>query len=86
MCVSLHPKTKTDPAMRPVKCILVHLTGKRRTLAFGSIAAIYHHLTPEDVGCTYAYLRRTGLSVGATVVTRRAIISQTTLLTSPRHS
>ena len=39
---------------------------------------------PEDVGCGYDYLRRAGLSGGGTVVTKRAIIQQTTLLTSPR--
>ena len=70
--------------MKQTKVILVHLTGKRRTLAFGSIAAIFHHLTPEDVGCGYDYLRRAGLSGGGTVVTKRAIIQQTTLLTAPR--
>lgn len=64
--------------------ILVHLTGKRRTLAFGSIAAIFHHLTPDEVGCGYDYLRRAGLSGGGTVVTKLAIIQQTTLLTAPR--
>ena len=72
-------------SMRKTKCIIVHLTGKRKTLAFGSIAAIFHHLTPEDVGCGYDYLRRAGLSGGGTVVTKRAIIQQTTLLTAPRE-
>lgn len=71
-------------SMRKTKCIIVHLIGKRRSLAFGSIAAIFHHLTPEDVGCGYDYLRRAGLSGGGTVVTKRAIIQQTTLLTAPR--
>lgn len=73
-------------SMRQTKCIIVHLTGKRKTLAFGSIAAIFHHLTPEQVGCGYDYLRRAGLSGGGTVVTKRAIIQQTTLLTAPRGS
>lgn len=72
--------------MRQTKVILVHLTGKRRTLAFGSIAAIFHHLTPEEVGCGYDYLRRAGLSGGGTVVTKCAIIQQTTLLTAPRSA
>ena len=71
-------------SMRKTKCIIVHLIGKRRSLAFGSIAAIFHHLTPEEVGCGYNYLRRAGLSGGGTVVTKRAIIQQTTLLTAPR--
>lgn len=70
--------------MRQTKCIIVHLTGRRKTLAFGSIAAIFHHLSPEQVGCGYDYLRRAGLSGGGTVVTKRAIIQQTTLLTATR--
>ena len=72
--------------MRKTKCIIVHLIGKRKSLAFGSIAAIFHHLTPEEVGCGYSYLRRAGLSGGGTVITKRAIIQQTTLLTAPRNS
>lgn len=63
---------------------MVHLIGRRKTLAFGSIAAIFHYLTPEDVGCGYDYLRRAGLSGGGTVVTKRAVIQQTTLLTATR--
>ena len=70
--------------MRETKVIMVHLIGSRKMLAFGSIAAIFHHLTREEVGCGYDYLRRAGLSGGGTVVTKRAIIQQTTLLTSPR--
>lgn len=80
ICVYL----RKNKIMKQTKVILVHLTGKRKTLAFGSIAAIFHHLTPGDVGCGYDYLRRAGLSGGGTVVTKRAIIQQTTLLTAPR--
>ena len=72
--------------MRKTKCIIVHLIGKRKSLAFGSIAAIFHYLSPEEVGCGYGYLRRAGLSGGGTVVTKRAIIQQTTLLTASRNS
>ena len=72
-------------SMRKTKCIIVHLIGKRKSLAFGSIAAIFHYLTPEEVGCGYGYLRRAGLSGGGTVITKRAIIQQTTLLTAPRN-
>ena len=71
-------------SMRPTKVIHVHLTGKRKDLYFGSIAAIFHHLTAEQVGCGYDYLRRAGLSGGGTVVTKRAVIKQSTLLTAPR--
>ncbi len=70
--------------VRPIKVIHVHLIGKRKDLYFGSIAAVFHHLTPEQVGCGYDYLRRAGLSGGGTVVTKRAIIKQSTLLTAPR--
>ena len=72
--------------MRQIKVIHVHLTGKRRDLYFGSIAAIFHHLTPEQVGCGYDYLRRAGLSGGGTVVTNAAIIKQSTLITAPRRA
>ncbi|MDE6536768.1 MAG: hypothetical protein K2M13_01840 [Muribaculaceae bacterium] len=58
----------------------------RQSYAFGSIAAIFHHLSSEDVGCGYGYLRRAGLSGGGTVVTKKAIIQQTTLLTAPRNN
>ena len=69
--------------MRQTKVIHVHLTGKRRDLYFGSIAAIFTVLSPQEVGCGYDYLRRAGLS-GGTVVTKRAIIKQSTLITVPR--
>ena len=70
--------------MRQVKVVHVHLTGKRRDLYFGPIAAIYSVLTPQEVGCGYDYLRRAGLSRGGTVVTKSAIIKQSTLITAPR--
>lgn len=72
--------------MRQTKVIHVHLTGKRKDLYFGSIAAIFHYLTAEQVGCGYDYLRRAGLSGGGTVVTKRAIIKQSMLLTAPREA
>lgn len=50
--------------MRQTKVIHVHLTGKRRDLYFGSIAAIFTVLSPQEVGCGYDYLRRAGLSGG----------------------
>lgn len=70
--------------MRKIKVIHVHLLGKRRDLYFGSIAAVFTVLSPQDVGCTYNYLRRAGLSGGGTVVTKNAIIKQSMLITSPR--
>lgn len=70
--------------MRRIKVIHVHLIGKRKDYYFGSIVAIYGHLTEEEVGCGYDYLRRAGLSGGGTVVTKKAIIKQSELITSPR--
>ena len=70
--------------MRQIKVVHVHLTGKRRDLYFGSIAAIFTVLSPREVGCGYDYLRRAGLSGGGTVVTKCAIIKQSTLITAPR--
>ena len=72
--------------MRQTKVVHVHLTGKRRDLYFGSIAAIFTVLTPQEVGCGYDYLRRAGLSGGGTVVTKRAIIKQSTLITATRRT
>lgn len=70
--------------MRNVKVIHVHLTGKRKDYYFGSIAAIFTVLSPAEVGCCYGYLRRAGLTGGGTVITKTAIIKQSTLITSPR--
>lgn len=70
--------------MRQTKVVHVHLTGKRKDLYFGSIAAIFTVLGREEVGCGYDYLRRAGLSGGGTVVTKTAIIKQSTLITAPR--
>lgn len=67
--------------MKNIKVIHVHLIGKHRDLYFGSIAAIYTVLDPKDVGCGYDYLRRAGLSGGGTVITKKAIIKQSTLIT-----
>lgn len=75
---------ENSKTMRSIKVIHVHLIGKRKDLYFGSMVAVFHHLTPEQVGCGYDYLRRAGLSGGGTVVTKRAIIKQSTLLTAPR--
>ena len=70
--------------MRQQKVIHVHLKGKRKDYYFGSIAAIYTVLTAEMVGATYDYLRHAGLSGGGTVITKTAIIKQSTLITAPR--
>ena len=65
------------------KVIHVHLIGKRRDLYFGSIAAVYSVLTPEEVGMTRNTLAHAGLG-GGTVITKTAIINQSTLICSSR--
>lgn len=66
------------------KVVHVHLIGKRRDLYFGSISAIYTVLTAEEVGVTKGYLLHAGLSGGGCVVTKTAIIKQSTLIRSGR--
>lgn len=63
----------------------VHLKGKGRDLYFGSIAAIYSVLTEEEVGASLKYMQRAGLSGGGTVVTSKAIIKQSWLITMLRR-
>lgn len=70
--------------MRAIKVVHVHLKGKRKDLYFGSITAIYSVLSAEEVGATKEYLLHAGLSGGGTVMTKCAIIKQSTLITSPR--
>lgn len=70
--------------MRQTKVVHVHLMGKRRDLYFGSISAIYTVLTPEEVGASKDYLLHAGLSGGGTIITKTAIIKQSTLITCPR--
>lgn len=62
------------------KVIHVHLKGLRRDHYFASIAAIYTTLTAEEVGIGYNALRHAGLSGNGTVITKRAIIKQGTLI------
>lgn len=74
----------SDNTMRQQKVIHVHLKGKRKDYYFGSIAAVYTVLTADEVGATYDYLRHAGLSGGGTVITKSAIVKQSTLITSPK--
>ncbi len=71
------------------KVIHVHLTRpvsrtRQRDWYFGSISAVYSVFTPEEVGATKSYLLHAGLSGNGTVVTKHAIIKQSTLIRSPR--
>lgn len=71
--------------MRKVKVVHVHLTGKRKDYYFGSISAIFSILSEEMIGITKNYLLHAGLSGGGTVVTDRAIIKQSYLITCRRE-
>lgn len=66
------------------KVVHVHLIGKRRDLYFGSISAVFDVLTPEEVGVTKNYLLHAGLSGGGAIVTKTAIIKQSTLIRGHR--
>ena len=73
------------------KVIHVHITRpiegtKRRDWYFGSISAVYTVLTAEQIGATKGYLLHAGLSGNGTVVTKYAIIKQSTLIKSSRTS
>lgn len=67
------------------KVIHVHLTQpieetKRKDWYFSSIKAVFSVFTADQVGATYNYLRHAGLSGNGTIVTKRAIIKQSTLI------
>lgn len=71
------------------KVIHVHLTRpvartKQRDWYFGSISAVYSVFTSEEVGATRGYLLHAGLSGNGTVVTKCAIIKQSTLIRNAR--
>ena len=57
---------------------------KRRDWYFSSITAIYTVFTPEQVGATKNYLLHAGLSGNGTVITKTAIIRQSTLIGNHR--
>lgn len=66
------------------KVIHVHLIGKRKDYYFGSIAAIYSVLTPEQVGMTRNSLAHAGLGGGGAIATKTALIKQSRLIRSAR--
>ncbi len=71
------------------KIIHVHLIcpivgEKQRDWYFASISAVYSVLTPEQVGASKSYLLHAGLSDNGTVITKRAIIKQSTLIRGSR--
>lgn len=72
------------------KVVHVHLmVGNHEGLKdfyFSSITAIYTVLTAEEVGATRSYLLHAGLSGNGTVMTKRAVIKQSTLISGSRMS
>lgn len=71
------------------KVVHVHLTRpiegtKRRDWYFSSISAVYTVLTAEQVGATKGYLLHAGLSGNGSVITKCAIIKQSTLIRCSR--
>ena len=72
------------------KVVHVHLmVGKhegRKDFYFSSISAIYTVLTAEEIGATKNYLLHAGLSGNGTVMTKRAVIKQSTLVSGGRMS
>lgn len=72
------------------KVVHVHLmVGNHEGLKdfyFSSITAIYTVLTAEEVGATRNYLLHAGLGGNGTVMTKRAVIKQSTLISGGRMS
>jgi len=71
------------------KVIHVHLIHgiegtKRKDWYFSSISAVYTVLTAEQVGATKNYLLHAGLSGGGSIITKRAVIKQSTLISCSR--
>ena len=71
------------------KVIHVHLIHgiegtKRKDWYFSSISAVYTVLTAEQVGATKNYLLHAGLSGGGSIITKRAVIKQSTLISCGR--
>ena len=70
------------------KVVHVHLmVGKHEGLKdFYFSSAIYTVLTAEEVGATRSYLLHAGLGGNGTVMTKRAVIKQSTLISGGRMS
>ena len=67
------------------KVIHVHLTkpidgSRQRDWYFSSISAVYTVLSAEQVGASKCYLLHAGLSGNGSIITKHAIIKQSTLI------
>lgn len=67
------------------KVIHVHLIGKRRDYYFSSITAVFDVLLPEQIGASKSYLLHAGLSGNGTIITKKAIIKQSSLISRKRQ-
>lgn len=71
------------------KVIHVHLTkpidgSRQRDWYFSSISAVYTVLSAEQVGASKGYLLHAGLSGNGSIITKHAIIKQSTLISCVR--
>ena len=62
------------------KVIHVHLIFEKKDFYFGSVSAVFDLLNEERVGIKKSTLLHAGLSDGASLPTRRAIIRQSHLI------
>lgn len=67
------------------KVIHVHLIFEKKDFYFGSITAVYDHLSEERIGTTKNTLSHAGLTDGGVTLTKRAIIKQSHLLRCGRE-
>ena len=70
------------------KVIHVHIfsrpKGQRKDYYFSSITAVFSTLTKEDIGVGKNYLLHAGLSGNGSIVTKKAIIKQSELISNSR--
>ena len=64
------------------KVIHVHLIFNKKNYYFGSISAVFDHLSEEEVGIKKSTLLHSGLADGVSLPTSRAIITQSHLIRS----
>lgn len=75
-------KTNNENMAKVIHVHLLHgIEGtKQKDWYFSSISAVYTVFTSKQVGATRNYLLHAGLSGNGTIVTKRAVIKQSTLI------
>lgn len=68
------------------KVIHVHLIFEKKNFYFGSIAAVFDILDEPRIGISETYLAHAGLADGKSIVTRRAIVTQSHLIRKKKIS